>query len=123
MDITLSITHPSALIGLNRAAEASGKTTEALVQEAATSAVNAIAGQFIVTQMDTTTFLGTRFTGEERAAIRGAALTNGMVADLCAMLDRTDIIHFDNPLAIEGLAKLEAAGLLAAGRAAQILAP
>jgi hypothetical protein len=72
--------------------------------------------------MDSLTWLVTRFTDVERAAIRTAAFTDGEVADLCAMIDKTPVVHFDAPITITGVAKLEAKGLVAPGRSAEILA-
>jgi hypothetical protein len=128
MVFTISITDSNDLLGLTRAVEAqnvlhgTSLTATELLQSLVSDAAHNMARQYLVTQMDTLEFQKIRLTSDERAAIRGAALTNGMVADLCALLDRTSVIHFSDSLAIEGFAKLEAAGLIAPGRAAQILA-
>lgn len=122
MDFTVSIDHPAALLGLQRAAAAAGVSTQAYLQELAINQVNSVVGQHLVREMPPFTWLKTRFTAEERAAIRAAALVNGAVADLCAMTDKADVIHFDDPLTVAGIAQLEAAGLLAPGRGAEILA-
>lgn len=128
MDISISITDSRKLLGLQRALAAQNATGSTplsmseFVQELVTDLCAGFAQLHLTTQMDPFTWLKTRFTAQERAAIRAAALTSGAVADLCAMTDRADMIHFDDPLTIAGVAQLEAAGLLAPGRGAEILA-
>lgn len=121
MDITLSITHPTALLGLSRAATAAGKTVEELVQEAATNAVNGIVGQNIVSRIEPFDFLS-RFTPAERAAIRTASMANGTIADYVAMVSASKSVVLTDDLTVTGVQALEAAGLIAAGRGAEILA-
>lgn len=121
MDITISVTHPTALLGLGRAATAAGKTVEELVQEAATNAVNSIVGQNIVSRIAPFDFLN-RFTQAERALIRAASMTNGTMADYVAMVSAAPAVVLTDDLTVTGVQSLEAAGLIAAGRAAEILA-
>jgi hypothetical protein len=61
------------------------------------------------------------FTQAERIAIRQAAKSNPVVEDYQAILDAATIIRLSDPDIQEGIPELEDAGLLAPGRAAQIL--
>lgn len=128
MDFTISIADQKHLLGLNRelAAQNSRRSTPLstadFVQNMLSDLCASFAQQHLVTQMDSLTWLMTRFTGVERAAIRTAAFTDGEVADLCAMIDKTAIVHFDNALTIGGVALLEAKGLIAPGSGAAKLA-
>lgn len=64
-----------------------------------------------------------RFTQAERIAIRNAGAVNDQVKDYIEMLNAvTDLVHLEDPITAAGLYALEAAGLLAAGRAVEILA-
>jgi hypothetical protein len=121
MDITLSITHPTALLGLSRAATAAGKSVEELAQQVATDAINAIVGQNIVSRVEPFDFLN-RFTQDERAMIRTASLGNGQLADYIAMVSAAKTVVLTDELTMTGVQALEAAGLIASGRAAEILA-
>lgn len=62
-----------------------------------------------------------RFTAVERAAIRAAAAGNADLADLYDRQKAAQTINLDDAEVIGGLAMLEGAGILAAGRAAEIL--
>lgn len=77
---------------------------------------------YAVAEMDKIKWLKERFTATERANIRTAAMTNGQIADLCALVDGASVIHFHDPVTIGGIAALEAEGLLGPGRGAEILA-
>lgn len=127
MDYTISITENAKAIALQRALDAYNAsnpalTPEGFMQKLIDGQMSNLVASYTVAQMDPFTWLKTRFSAEERAAIRAAAMTNGAVADLCAMTDKADMIHFDDPLTVAGVAKLEAAGLIAHGRGAEILA-
>ena len=61
------------------------------------------------------------FTQAERIAIRQAAKLNPVVEDYQAILDAATIIRLSDADIQEGVPELEDAGLLAPGRAAQIL--
>lgn len=63
-----------------------------------------------------------RFKAPERIAIRQAATQNAQLDDLMRLLDASSEVYSDDPDVVAGLAMLEGAGLLAAGRAAEILA-
>lgn len=127
MDIVLSVTSPAHNAALSRALAAYNASNaplslEQYLKKLVDAQLDNLVRAYVVAEMDPFTWLKTRFTSEERAAIRAAALTNGAVADLCAMTDKAAVIHFDDPLTIAGIAQLEVAGLLAPGRGAEILA-
>ena len=62
-----------------------------------------------------------RFTANERIAIRAAAAANPLLDDYIKLMDATQEIHVDDPDTISGVQTLEAVGLLAVGRADEIL--
>lgn len=127
MDYTISITENAKNVALQRALDAYNAgnqplTQEAFLQKLVDGQLSNLVRSYTVAQMDSMDWLKTRFTGAERAAIRTAAFTDGAIADLCAMIDKTPIVHFDDPLTTGGVALLEAKGLIAPGRGAEILA-
>ncbi len=63
-----------------------------------------------------------RFTAAERAAIRAAAAGNADLADLYDRQKAAQTINLDDAEVIAGLDALTTAGILAAGRKAEILA-
>lgn len=63
-----------------------------------------------------------RFTREERAALRTAQKTNVIAADLLTLIDLSDTLDLKDADLVANLIDLEAAGLLAAGRTAALLA-
>lgn len=64
-----------------------------------------------------------RFTATEYATIVTAAQGNADLAGYLALLAQHPVVNLDDPRTIGGLELLEGAGILAPGRAAQILAP
>lgn len=62
-----------------------------------------------------------RLTQPERVAIRTVAKENPVVEDFMDMLDSATEVRSDDPDVIGGLQLMEAAGLLAQGRAEQII--
>lgn len=60
-------------------------------------------------------------TAAERKAIRGAGKANADLEDFLDLLDKADTVSLDSADTITGLTVLESAGLLAQGRAAEIL--
>lgn len=62
-----------------------------------------------------------RFTGPERVAIKAARATDPMIDDLWEILDALSEVHLDHPEMVRGLSYLTQQGLLAQGRAAEIL--
>lgn len=63
-----------------------------------------------------------RFTQAERIAIREAAKTSAVVNDYVQLLDAASDVDLADPDTVAGVQQLESAGLLAAGRAAEVLA-
>jgi hypothetical protein len=127
MDYTIRINDTSKTVALQRALDAYNAsnpqmTVEAFIQKLVDGQLTNLVNAYTIAQMDPFTWLKERFRPDERAAIRAAALTNGAIADLCAMTDKATMIHFNDPLTMAGVAQLEAAGLIAQGRAAEILA-
>lgn len=127
MEYTISITNPAKTVALQRALEAynasnPAATAESFLQKLVDGQLANLVAAYTVAQMDKITWLKERFTQAERAAIRQAAMTNGGIADLCSLVDGAQVVHFDDPVTVGGIAALEAAGLLAEGRGAEILA-
>lgn len=63
-----------------------------------------------------------RFTGEERVTIRQAAKVTPVLEDYLAMLELADEINTGDADTIAAVNMLEQAGLIAPGRAAEVLA-
>lgn len=62
-----------------------------------------------------------RFTSDERKAINAAAKVDPDVEDFKMLLDAAQEVDLGNPDTVSGVNLLETAGLLASGRAAEIL--
>ena len=62
-----------------------------------------------------------RMTSDERAAIRTASASNATLYDYMDMLNTAGYANLLDPYTIGGCQSLETAGLIAAGRSAQIL--
>lgn len=62
------------------------------------------------------------FTTAERVAIRQAATQEPALADWLDLLNRVDLVHLDDAQTIDAVTVLTQAGLLAAGRQAEVLA-
>lgn len=62
------------------------------------------------------------FTQQERIDIRAASTVNPVIADYQYMLDAATTVNLSDPDILTGIPLLEQAGLIAPGRAAQILA-
>jgi len=65
--------------------------------------------------------LNLRMSRAERDVIRSAEITDPDVADLMYLMSKARYIDLNNPVTITGLQMLETKGLLAAGRANEIL--
>ncbi len=63
-----------------------------------------------------------RFTVDERVAIRAAAEQNAVLADYLKLMELAQEINLDDPDTIAAVQMLEQAGLIATGRAAEVLA-
>lgn len=63
-----------------------------------------------------------RFTTEERVAIRSAAASNPVLDDYLKLMELAQEINLDDQDTVAAVTMLEQAGLIAAGRAAEVLA-
>lgn len=63
-----------------------------------------------------------RFTGEERITIRAAAKVTPVLEDYLAMLELAQDINLDDVDTVAAVQMLEVVGLIADGRAAEVLA-
>jgi hypothetical protein len=127
MDYIISVNGNAKTVALQRALAAYNASNptisvEDFIQKLVDGQLSNLVASYTVAQMDRITWLKERFTQTERAAIRQAAMTNGAIADLCSLVDGASVVHFTDPVTIEGVAALEAAGLIDEGRGAQILA-
>jgi hypothetical protein len=127
MNITITITDSTSLLALQRALDAQNATrstpltTTEFVQGMVSDQCAGLAAQHLVARITPFDFLN-RFTAAERATIRTAALANGTIADYVAMVGAAPAVVLTDELTTTGVNSLETAGLIAAGRAAQILA-
>jgi hypothetical protein len=127
MDYAISITDSNQLLGLQRALAAQNAGRDTPLTEAQfleSIAVNQCAGfaaSYLVTRIAPLDFQ-MRFTADERVAIRTAAQTSGTIADYLGLLNAAPVVNLTDPLTTGGVQHLEAAGLIAQGRAAEILA-
>ena len=127
MQITISITDPSRLTGLQRALETQNAvrniplTAEEFVQAMVIDQCSAFAAQYLVKTITKLAFLN-RFTSDERIGIRTAAAQSPAIADYLAMLDAAQDIDLTDARTIGGVQALEDAGLIGEGRATEILA-
>ena len=62
-----------------------------------------------------------RFTTEERVTIRAVSAQNAVLADYLQLMEMAQDISLDDPDTIAAVNMLEQAGLLASGRAAEVL--
>ena len=63
-----------------------------------------------------------RFTDKERIAIRAAAEQNTALADYLQLMEAAQEINLDDPDTVAAVQMLEQSGLIAPGRAAEVLA-
>lgn len=96
---------------------------QTFVQRLVDGQLDSLVASYLTTKVRPVDFLQ-RFTVEERTAIRGAAKSSPAIDDYLQMLAAVGAGELDltHPLTTAGVQALEAAGLIAAGRAAQILA-
>lgn len=126
MDITLSITSPVHNAALSRALSAYNASNtplslEAYLKKMVDGVVDGLVKAYVVTQITKLAFLN-RLTAEERIAIRTAATQSPAIHDYLEMLDAAQDVDLTDPRTIGGVQALEASGLLAEGRGAEILA-
>lgn len=126
MEIVTTIAGTAKLAALSRALLAYNQSNPALteeqfVQKLVDGQLDGLVKAYVVTQLTKLAFLN-RFTSDERIAIRTAAQTSPAIHDYLAMLDAAQDVDLLDARTIGGVQALEAAGLLAEGRGAEILA-
>lgn len=112
-----------ALAAYNTSNPGAPLTEPQLVQRLVDGQLEALVASYLKTKIRPVDFLQ-RFTPAERVAIRTAAQTNAAIDDYLQMLAAVGAGELDltHELTIAGVQALEAAQLLAPGRAAEILA-
>jgi hypothetical protein len=83
--------------------------------------LDSLAASYLTISIDPVEFLQ-RFTAQERVAIRAAAQSSPVIDDYLHMLDAAKSVNLTHDVTIAGVQALEAAELIATGRAAEILA-
>jgi hypothetical protein len=126
MTFSIAVTGIARQAALQRAldvynAKSPAITQEQFLQKLIDVDLDGLALNYLVKNITNLQFLD-RFTSAERIAIRTAAQSNGEMADYLAMQAAADGIDLTDARTIGGVQALEAAGLIAAGRAAEILA-
>lgn len=127
MDFTVAVSTDARSAALAKALAAYNASAaqqllqQEFIQKLIDGQMDGLVAAYLKTDLSNLDFLN-RFTQAERIAIRTAAASNAAVADYLAMQTAASGISLIDPRTIEGVNALEAAGLIAAGRAAQILA-
>lgn len=127
MDYTVSITDATLLVAMQRALAARNAgvvqpLTEAqFVQQLVDDHCRLWANQYVTSKLAQVDFMR-RFTKDERVAIRTAAESNHAIADYLGLLSAAPTVDLTDPETVADVQQLETSGLIAAGRAAQILA-
>jgi DNA-binding MarR family transcriptional regulator len=128
MDYTVSVADGARLNALYKANAAynASHPAEALdptqfLQKMIDAQVDNLVKAYLVTSVTRLAFLQ-RFTAQERVAIRAAAAQNPGIEDYLQMLNVADEVSLTSATTVGGVQSLEAAGLIASGRAAEILA-
>jgi hypothetical protein len=96
-------------------------TSAQFVQKLVDGQIGALVTSYVVTTVSKLEFMQ-RFTSEERIAVRTAADSNAAVKDYLEMLNASEVVDLTHALTVAGVQSLEAATLIGAGRAVQILA-
>lgn len=126
MDYTLTVTDGARSAALTKALSAFNASNTALseqsfLQRMLDAQLDSLVGAYLVTTVSKLAFLN-RFTTDERIAIRAAAQTGPAVEDYLEMLNASEEVNLTHALTVSGVQALEAGALIAAGRAAVILA-
>lgn len=127
MDITVSVASAAKEAALTKAAQAYNASAAqplslgGFLQRLVDGQLDGLVKAYLVTQLTKLAFLN-RFTAEERITIRTAAAQSPAVHDYLEMLDAAQDVDLTDLRTIGGVQVLEASGLLAAGRGAEILA-
>jgi hypothetical protein len=125
MDITISIPTGPRATALTRALVAYNTsnpslTAEQFVQKLVNGQLDSLVASYVTTKLSKLDFLD-RFSVEERVTIRTAAKQNGVVQDYLELLNAAQEVNLASERTTAGVNALEAAGLLAEGRASEIL--
>jgi hypothetical protein len=127
MDYTVSIAETHKQTALQLALDAYNRAQSfaldlpSFVQKLIDGQLDGLVQAYLKTNVTKLEFLD-KFTAEERIGIRTAAQSSPAIADYLDMLDAAQDVDLTDMRTIGGANALEATGLIAAGRAAQILA-
>lgn len=126
MELQISIADGARTAAVNKALAAYNArntmlTLEQFVQKMVDAQMDNLVSAYVVTTVSRVAFLQ-RFTAEERVAIRTAAQSSPAIEDYLELLNASQEVDVTHAVTVAGVQQLEAAGLLAAGRAAEILA-
>lgn len=126
MDYTISITSNQRSMALQRALDAYNAsnaplTQEYFMQKLIDGQLDGLVAAYLKVVITKLQFLD-RFTAEERVAIRTAAQSNTAIADYMDLLNAAQDVTLTDSRTVAGVQELETGGLIATGRAAQILA-
>jgi hypothetical protein len=119
--LTITISDLRAIDGWVEASNRAGVTPEAMALEMLQHQGLRYADLFKIGLLTSAAFVQ-RFTAAEYGAIRAAATQSAEVASLIGELVDSPMVVLTDPRIDPGLAMLTAAGLLAQGRAAEIMA-
>jgi hypothetical protein len=119
--LTITLTDLRAIDGWVEASNRAGMTPEAMAAELLQHQGVRYADLFQIGVLTSAAFVQ-RFTPAEYGAIRAAATQSAEVANLIGELVDSPMVVLTDPRIPPGLAMLTAAGLLAEGRAAEIMA-
>ena len=119
--ITITLTDLRSIDGWVEAANRANMTPEAMALELLTHQGLRYADLFRIGVLTSAAFVQ-RFSAAEYGAIRAAATQSAEVASLIGELVNSPTVVLTDPRSPPGLAMLTAAGLLAEGRAAEIMA-
>jgi hypothetical protein len=120
-NLSISLSDPRAIDGWIEAANRAGLTPEAMALELLQEQGIRYADLFKIGVLTSAAFVQ-RFTPAEYGAIRAAATQSAEVANLIGELVNSPLVVLTDPRIGPGLAMLTAAGLLAEGRAQEIVA-
>lgn len=127
MEHMIAVTAPAKLAALTKAAQAYNASSAQplsqgeFLQKLIDGQLDGLVKAYLVTQITKLAFLN-RFTPEERIAVRAAVAQSPAIHDYMEMLDAAQDVDLTDARTIGGVQALEAAGLLAEGRAGEILA-
>jgi hypothetical protein len=125
LTITLDVSSPRR-IALERAMDAYNERNAplnetAFLQKMVDAHLDSLVASYLTTTISKLNFLD-RFTPQERIIIRAAAAQNPTVNDYLELLNAAQVVDLTSARTIAGVSALEAATLIAAGRASEILA-